>query len=133
MYAQTSGRAIKGELLWSNRHFSSPAQNATITSAVLDCGNFDLTPITYDPLLVPCLSGSHTKYATGSVFRTRRGTTDSVLMCEPDRQGWFLDGMEGQRRSQRYLLSNFKNIYMNQQLKKSSFFGTESGRGRLDR
>ena len=39
--------------------------------------------------IFPCLSGSHTKYATGSVFRTRRGTTDSVLMCEPDRQAFF--------------------------------------------
>ena len=35
----------------------------------------------------PCLSGSHTDYATGSVIRARRGTTDSVQVCQPDRQG----------------------------------------------
>ena len=48
VYAQTSVRTIKGEMLWFRRLFSSSAARCLITGAVLDCGNFDLTAIS-DP------------------------------------------------------------------------------------
>jgi nucleoid DNA-binding protein len=45
------------------------------------------TVIRRAPQLGPCLSGSHTEYAAGSVFRTRRGASGSALVRQPARLG----------------------------------------------